>query len=79
MRSVPLRIEVGQAIGAHVLQQISGTVYLPETANTTDRQLVIFASPGGGYSQKYFNMSFEGHEGYSEAEYHTVRGIVVVM
>ena len=78
MRSIPLRIEVGQAIGADLPQQIAGTAYLPDRLDDGQRDLVIFASPGGGYTQHYYNMSFPGHEGYSEAEYHTSRGIVFV-
>jgi len=77
MRNIPLRIEVGAAVGAPSPQQVAGTVYLPEKLRE-GRPLVIFASPGGGYTQHYFNMSFEGHSGYSEAEYHTARGIIFV-
>lgn len=78
MRSAEVRIEVGEAIGAAIPQQIAGTVYWPDNMDGDGRDIVIFASPGGGYSQHYFNMSFPGHEGYSEAEYHTSRGIVFV-
>ena len=77
MRSISVRIEVGSAIGAPIPQQLAGTVYLPD-ALTLKRPIVIFASPGGGYTQHYFNMRFEGFSGYSEAEYHTARGIVFV-
>ena len=78
MRSITVRIEVGHAVDADIPQYVAGTVYLPDTMEDQDRDLVIFASPGGGYSQHYFNMHFPGHEGYSEAEYHTSRGIVFV-
>lgn len=35
-------------------------------------------SPGGGYTQHYYNMNFPGHENYSQAEYHASRGTVFV-
>jgi pimeloyl-ACP methyl ester carboxylesterase len=78
MHSISVRVEVADSIGAGIPQQVSGTVYLPDHLEAGRRPLVIFASPGGGYTQHYFNMSFPGHSGYSEAEYHTARGIVFV-
>lgn len=78
MQSVTIRVEVSESIGTDIPQQISGTVYFPDKRERSGRQVVIFASPGGGYSQHYFNMHFEGHDGYSEAEYHTARGIIFV-
>ncbi|MGK2317974.1 alpha/beta hydrolase [Gordonia rhizosphera] len=78
MKSVSLRIEVGATISAAVPQQIAGTVYYPEEFEPGEHPLVIFAAPGGGYSQHYYNMHFDGHEGYSEAEYHTARDIVFI-
>ena len=78
MQSKAVRIEVGAAIGAAIPQQIAGTVYFPDDLKPQQRPVVIFAAPGGGYSQHYFDMHFDGHEGYSEAEYHTARGIVFV-
>jgi len=77
MKTIAVRIEVGRTVGAPIPQQVAGTVYLPETLRN-GRPLVIFASPGGGYTQHYFNLSFPGHSGYSEAEFHTGRGIVFV-
>ena len=78
MRSIPIRIEVGHAIKADIPQQIAGTVHLPDQMPDNSRDLVIFASPGGGYSQHYYDIQIDGHQGYSEAEYHTSRGIVFV-
>ncbi|MFV0644838.1 MAG: alpha/beta hydrolase [Sphingomonadaceae bacterium] len=73
-----IRIDVSSAISADQTQEIAGTVYYPENYQPGDRPVVIFASPGGGYSQHYYNMHFAGHEGYSEAQYHTDRGIIFV-
>lgn len=78
MKSVAVRIDIAAAIGADSPQEIAGTVYYPDDFTPGDRQLVIFASPGGGYSQHYYNIQIEGHEGYSEAEYHVARGTVFI-
>jgi hypothetical protein len=54
------------------------TVHLPESAMLPPRPLVMFGSPGGGYSRGYFDMHFNGLKGYSQAEYHSARGIIFV-
>lgn len=54
------------------------TIHYPDNPARGGRQIVIFAVPGGGYSRHYFDMRFEGHDGYSEAEYHTARGTIFV-
>jgi pimeloyl-ACP methyl ester carboxylesterase len=76
MKKVELRIEVGASLGLGP-QQVAGTAFLPD-APVGPRPVVIFATPGGGYSRGYFDMHFEGLSGYSEAEYHTSRGILFV-
>lgn len=78
MRSMAINVQVADSIGATTPQQIAGTIYLPDKLEPGRRPLIIFASPGGGYTQHYFNMRFPGHTGYSEAEYHTARSIVFV-
>ncbi|KHK89178.1 alpha/beta fold hydrolase [Novosphingobium malaysiense] len=78
MKQQSVRIDVATSIGAASPQEIAGTVYFPDGFEPGERPLVIFAAPGGGYSQHYYNMQIEGHEGYSEAEYHTARGTVFV-
>jgi pimeloyl-ACP methyl ester carboxylesterase len=78
LQTITVRVEVGGAIGADQPQQVAGTVYLPDDPSDDRRPVIIFASPGGGYTQHYFNMSFPGRTGYSEAEYHTGRGIIFV-
>lgn len=78
MRSIDLRVDVSAAIGAATIQEIAATVYLPDDLRPSRRQVILFMAPGGGYTRHYFDMSFAGHEGYSEAEYHTRRGTIVV-
>jgi alpha-beta hydrolase superfamily lysophospholipase len=53
-------------------------MFLPEPAEITSPSLVIFAFPGRGYSKEYFDLHPAGHIGYSQAEHHTQRGIIVV-
>ncbi len=77
MKKIELRIDVGTAVPVGGPQYIAGTAYFPD-GPLTSPPLVIFASPGGGYARGYFDMHFEGREGYSEAEYHTGRGIIFV-
>jgi pimeloyl-ACP methyl ester carboxylesterase len=54
------------------------TAYLPSPDRLTDRQVVVFAMPGGGYSRGYFDMEFPGHSGYSQAEHHVGHSLIVV-
>lgn len=78
MQRIERRIDV---TGAAELDQSVGmavTIYLPELSLLPDRPVAIFAVPGGGYSRRYFDMHFEGHEGYSEAAYHTERGTIYI-
>jgi pimeloyl-ACP methyl ester carboxylesterase len=77
VRKAELSIDVTEAAGFGQEQHIAGTAYLPEVSHG-GRPIVIFASPGGGYSRHYFDMHFPGRDGYSEAEYHTARGIIFV-
>lgn len=58
--------------------QIVATVFLPEPGRLIERQPVVFAVPGGGYSRGYYDMKFPRHTGYSQAEHHVDRGLVVV-
>ena len=67
MRAVELRAGAGR---------IAMTAFLPDLAALSG--CVIFAAPGGGYSRGYYNMRFDGHSGYSQAEHHTGQGHVVL-
>lgn len=72
-----LKIDVSDAVRMRTPQFVAGTVYLPDRPLSSP-PLVIFASPGGGYSRRYFDMQFAGRCAYSEAEYHVSRGIIFV-
>ena len=54
-------------------------VHLPDSGVAlASPPVVFFAGPGGGYSKRYFDLVLIGHDGYSQAEYHTARGHIVV-
>src|ERR1700736_1477903 len=77
MKKIELQVDVGNVVALGDPQFVAGTAFLPD-GPLTDPPLVIFASPGGGYSRGYFDMHFKGRDGYSEAEYHTARGLIFV-
>lgn len=79
MQTIERRIDVSAAapeLGTGV--EMAVTLYLPDPALLPDRPVVIFACPGGGYSRHYFEMRFDGHEGYHEAQWHVARGTIYV-
>lgn len=78
MQTIERRIDVTEAADLGETVEMAVTVYLPDPAALPDRPVAIFASPGGGYSRRYFDMRFAGHEGYSEAEWHVARGTIYV-
>lgn len=77
MKTISIRLDVTRVTGFEEPQYVAGKVFLPEQV-ASGTPVVIFAAPGGGYSKEYFDMHFPGHSGYSEAEYHTARGLIFV-
>lgn len=57
---------------------ITATAFLPEHDRLVENQAVVFAVPGGGYSRGYYDMQFAGHDGYSQAQHHIDRGLILV-
>jgi pimeloyl-ACP methyl ester carboxylesterase len=61
---------------------ISGGRHIAVTAVLPDPRrfggAVIFASPGGGYSRRYWDLQLAGHQKYSEAEHHAAEGRVFI-
>lgn len=53
-------------------------MYLPEPDRLVERQPVVFAVPGGGYSRGYYDMHFPGYDEYSQAQHHVDRGLALV-
>ncbi|HEX3288999.1 MAG TPA: alpha/beta hydrolase [Mycobacterium sp.] len=57
---------------------IAATVFLPPSDALGDDVAVLYAVPGGGYSRGYYDMHFDGHTGYSQADHHVSHGLVFV-
>jgi pimeloyl-ACP methyl ester carboxylesterase len=57
---------------------IAATIFLPPPDALGDDVTVLYALPGGGYSRGYYDMHFDGHSGYSQAEHHVSHGLVFV-
>lgn len=76
MRSVDLSIDVTGTDGLDGDAVVAVTVYLPDALTTPD--VVAVALPGGGYNRSYYDLRIAGHDGYSEAQFHTDRGWVFI-
>lgn len=57
-------------------RRIAMTAFLPPPRQASG--CVIFASPGGGYGRGYYDMHFDGHDGYSQAAHHVGHGHIVI-
>lgn len=73
------RIDVTQAADLGETVELAVTIALPDPAHLPERPMAIFAVPGGGYSRGYFDLRFDNHQGYSEADFHSARGSIYVM
>lgn len=74
MIRLDLRVDVTLAAGLNQPVELAVTACLPAPEAMPARPVAIFAVPGGGYSRGYFDMHLDGHDGYSEAEYHVAQG-----
>ena len=73
-----ITVDVTEACALGRPLHIVATVFLPPPDRLAQRQAVVFAMPGGGYSRGYYDMRFPGHSGYSQAEHHVAWGLVFV-
>lgn len=78
MESIQLKVDVSDAVAMPGPLHVAASVFLPDPAKLASPPVVIFAFPGGGYSKGYFDLHPPGHRGYSQAEHHVERGIIVV-
>lgn len=76
MKRIELETDVSPAIGPAGPLTTAALACLPD--ELPERPVVAFCWPGGGYSREYFDIHVAGFDGYSQAEHHTARGIVVV-
>jgi hypothetical protein len=54
---------------------LAATVHLPDESRLGDCPPLLVGLPGGGYTRHYFDLR---EPGYSEAEHHVARGVVLV-
>ena len=78
MEHIELQIDVTEAAALGSSQHLAATIYLPDTKTIPTPPIIVFAVPGGSYSRHYFDLHFDGHEGYSQAEHHAAQGIIMV-
>lgn len=73
-RRIELRIDSG-TLSSDKTWTLAATVHLPDDTALGPRPPLLIALPGGGYTRHYFDLR---EAGYSEAEHHVARGVVVV-
>ena len=78
MQTIQLRVDVSGAVALPGPLEIALTAYLPDPARLCSPPIVMAAFPGGGYSRGYFDMYFQGHAQYSQAEHHTAAGLIFI-
>jgi pimeloyl-ACP methyl ester carboxylesterase len=78
MEPIELKVDVSDAVATPGPLHIAASVFLPDPAKLASPPVAIFAFPGGGYSKGYFDVNPPGHSGYSQAQHHVERGIIVV-
>ncbi|MGY3324004.1 alpha/beta hydrolase [Pseudomonas fluorescens] len=77
-KRLDMHVDVSAVIPLPGPHRVAMTVYLPDVECLAQPPVAIFASPGGGYTRHYYDMSFVGHAGYSEAEYHCAQGVIFI-
>lgn len=71
-RRIDLRVETG-VLDSGKCWTLAATVHVPDAVS--ESAPVLIALPGGGYTRHYFDLR---EAGYSEAEHHVARGVVIV-
>jgi pimeloyl-ACP methyl ester carboxylesterase len=81
-RQIHLRIDVTDALALGQPAHIAATVVLPDLSALSERPIVCFAKPGGGYTGGYFTCELPGPVATkpygSQAAFHTARGWILV-
>lgn len=76
MQQFDLNIDVSAAADLGIEAHTAVTIYLPDQP-VTERPVVCFAFPGGGYNRRYYALDLDDEQG-GEAAYHTERGWIFV-
>lgn len=77
-KKIDLRIDVSHAVPLAGRHEVAMTAYLPPAVSAGARPVAIFASPGGGYTRRYYDLQPLGRGGYSQAEAHVRDGFIFV-
>ena len=78
MQRHDLSFDVTEAAGLGEPAKVAVTVHLPEPSRLSERPIVCFAKPGGGYSKGYFTEDLPGPARGAQAEWHAERGWIFV-
>jgi pimeloyl-ACP methyl ester carboxylesterase len=73
-----VRLQIGDVLGVGEPCHLEASVYIPDDRRADEVRACLFAVPGGTYDRGYWNLTVEGHPGYSFATYATDRGCVLV-
>jgi alpha-beta hydrolase superfamily lysophospholipase len=74
-RRVEARLDISSTHDVEDSWELAATVFVPVADALSERPAVLVAMPGAGYSRHYFDIP---EDTYSEAQYHTQRGTIVV-
>lgn len=78
MLSAELRVSFDGKDHAGRDAEVVATVHFASGMDGHGHPPVVFALPGAGYNRQYFDLRLDGHEGYSQSEYHVARGAIIV-
>ncbi|MCW2522086.1 MAG: hypothetical protein JWO63_421, partial [Frankiales bacterium] len=78
MEPIELVIDVTETAGLSIPAHTTATVFLPEASELSDRPVVCFGFPGGGYSRGYYSFDLPGSSGGGQAGWHVSRGWIFV-
>ena len=78
MQELDFHIDVTEAAGLGEPAAIAVTVHLPDPALLSDRPILCFAKPGGGYSRRYYTLDLPGPARGAQAVWHAQRGWIFV-
>lgn len=73
-RDVRIALPVSESFPEPV--HMAATLFAPAAASSGAPVLFLF--PGGAHSRLYFDLHLSGRAGYSQAEYHAARGVIVI-
>jgi alpha-beta hydrolase superfamily lysophospholipase len=77
-RKIEWHVDVSEAVALPGRHEVAATVHLPSASAIASPPIAIFASPGGGYTRRYYDLAPLGRGGYSQAEAHVRDGFVFV-